>query len=63
MQKGVVKFFSEDGYGFVECEHLEEDVYVHMNDVSGPDLEEGQHLQFRLTENDHGFRARNVHRI
>ena len=32
--RGIVKWFSDKrGYGFIECNDLEKDVYVHFSDI------------------------------
>jgi CspA family cold shock protein len=70
MVKGTVAFFNEDGgYGFIEVEDNEEhdldddeDVYFHMQDVVGPDLEEGEVVEFEIEEADKGPRATDLER-
>jgi CspA family cold shock protein len=43
MATGTVDFFNDTGgYGFIKTEDSDEDVFFHMEDVGGPDLEEGQ---------------------
>ena len=37
MAKGTVDFFNDTGgYGFIETEDADEDVFFHMEDVGGP---------------------------
>ncbi|MFB6295424.1 MAG: cold-shock protein [Halobacteriales archaeon] len=57
-----VEFFNDDaGYGFIETDASEEeDVFFHMEEVSGPDLEEGQDLEFDIEQAPKGPRATNV---
>lgn len=32
--RGIVKWFSDKrGYGFIECNDLEKDVYIHFSDI------------------------------
>jgi len=43
MATGKVDFFNDTGgYGFIETDDADDDVFFHMEDVEGPDLEEGQ---------------------
>ena len=53
MKTGVVKFFnSEKGYGFITCEEIKEDIFVHFSniDVDGyKTLLEGQKVSFEIT--------------
>jgi len=64
MATGTVDFFNEQkGYGFIETEDHDEDVFFHMEDVGGPDLEEGQEIEFEIEEADKGPRATNVTRL
>jgi CspA family cold shock protein len=59
----VVHFNDQKGYGFIESEDADDDVFFHMEDVGGPDLEEGQEVSFDITEGDKGPRAANVERL
>jgi CspA family cold shock protein len=64
MAKGTVDFFNETGgYGFIDSEDSEEDVFFHMEDVGGPDLEEGQEVEFDIEQADKGPRAVNLQRL
>lgn len=64
MLTGEVVFFNEDGgYGFIESEDYDDDVYYHMAEIDGPDLEEGQKVEFEVEEADKGPRAENVTRL
>ncbi|MFB6073325.1 MAG: cold-shock protein [Halobacterium sp.] len=64
MATGTVDFFNEQkGYGFIETDDAEEDVFFHMEDVGGPDLEEGQEVEFDIEEAEKGPRATNVTRL
>jgi len=64
MAKGVVDFFKESGgYGFIETDESDEDVFFHMEDISGPDLEEGQELEFEIEQAEKGPRAVDVERL
>ncbi len=64
MATGTVAFFNErKGYGFIETEDADEDVFFHMEDVGGPDLEEGQEVEFEIEQADKGPRATNLTRL
>jgi len=47
----------------IETDDADEDVFFHMEDVGGPDLEEGQEVEFDIEEADKGPRATNVTRL
>ena len=64
MAKGTVTFFNDSkGYGFIETDDSEDDVFFHMDDIEGPDLEEGQEVEFDIQQTDKGPRAANVERV
>jgi CspA family cold shock protein len=61
MAKGTVDFFNDTGgYGFISTEDADEDVFFHMEDIGGPDLEEDQELEFDIEQAPKGPRATNV---
>ncbi len=63
MEQGKVKWFNaEKGFGFIEVEG-ENDVFVHFSAIQGEGfktLEEGQSVQFDVTEGARGPQAENV---
>ena len=64
MPTGTVVFFHDrKGYGFIETDDSDDDVFVHMDDVEGPDLEEGEEVEFDIEAADKGPRATNVTRL
>jgi CspA family cold shock protein len=64
MPTGTVDFFNDSGrYGFIETDESDEDVFFHMEDVGGPDLEEGQEVEFEIEQADKGPRAKNLERL
>jgi len=64
MAKGTVDFFNDTGgYGFIESDDADEDVFFHMEDVGEPDLEEGQEVEFEIEEAEKGPRAKNLVRL
>ena len=66
MKQGTVKWFNnEKGFGFIEVEG-EKDVFVHFSAISGDgfkSLEEGQNVEFEVTEGPKGPQAANVSKI
>ena len=61
MATGTVDFFNDTGgYGFIKTEESDEDVFFHMEDVGGPDLEEGQEVEFEIEDAPKGPRAKGV---
>ena len=65
MAKGKVKWFSnQKGYGFITSEDGK-DVFVHYSAVAGDGyktLEEGQEVNFEVTQGTKGEQATNVSR-
>jgi len=61
--QGIVKWFSaEKGYGFISREDGD-DVFVHYSAISGDgfkSLEQGQKVEFEVTEGRKGPQAANV---
>ena len=61
MATGTVEFFHDrKGYGFIETEDADDDVFFHMEDVGGPDLEEGEDVEFDIESSPKGPRATNL---
>jgi cold shock protein len=63
MTVGTVKWFNADkGYGFIQPESGE-DVFVHFSAIQGTgyrSLDEGQVVEFDITQGPKGARAANV---
>ncbi|MFB6093820.1 MAG: cold-shock protein [Halanaeroarchaeum sp.] len=63
MATGTVDFFHDrKGYGFIATEDADDDVFFHMEDIEGPDLEEGQDVEFDIDDAPKGPRAQNITR-
>ena len=64
MPKGKVKWFNKTkGYGFIESEEGDKDIFVHISAVKNSgmeDLEEGQELEFEIVENNGKTSAENL---
>ncbi len=63
MAQGKVKFFHDQkGYGFIEREDEEEDVFFHISEVTGnqTSIDEGESVEFEIEQADKGPRAINV---
>jgi len=61
---GKVKWFSDQkGYGFIECDGGEKDVFVHHTDIQiegFSTLAEGENVEFEIEEGPKGPKAKNV---
>lgn len=66
MQTGTVKWFNaEKGFGFIEIEGGN-DVFVHFSAIEGEgykSLDEGQRVQFNVTQGNRGPQAENVSKL
>ena len=64
MARGTVKWFSDQkGYGFVTPEDGSKDVFVHHTAIQGEgfkSLQEGQIVEFEITQGPKGPQATNV---
>ncbi len=62
--EGTVKWFdNKKGFGFIEPDDIQEDVFVHyscVNTEGFKTLREGQRVSFEVVEGDKGLRAANV---
>lgn len=65
-ERGKVKWFSNSkGYGFIERENGE-DVFIHYSALQGEgfkSLDEGQEVEFEVTQGDKGPQAANVVKV
>ncbi|HER44532.1 MAG TPA: cold-shock protein [Candidatus Eisenbacteria bacterium] len=67
MVVGKVKWFNESkGYGFIQQEENERDIFVHYSDIEGDGfrtLNEGDSVEFEPIEGPKGLQAKNVRKV
>ena len=67
MATGTVKWFNaEKGYGFIAVDGSNDDVFVHYSAIDAAgfrSLEEGQKVEFEITQGPKGQQADSVHII
>ncbi len=67
MQQGtIVRLFAEKGFGFIQREGQEKDLFFHTNEVVGTtfaELREGDRVSFEVGEGPKGPNAIKVNRI
>ena len=66
MAKGKVKWFNDaKGFGFIQVEGVDKDIFVHHTSIKADgfrSLNEGEDVEFELTEGPKGPKAENVMR-
>ena len=67
MAEGIVKWFSDKkGYGFIEQENGNGDIFVHYSSIDMPGfrtLAEGDKVNFEIENNERGSAAKNVVKV
>ena len=67
MTKGKVKWFNEQkGYGFITPDDGSKDCFVHHSSIKGEGfktLQEGDEVEFEITQGEKGPQASNVVKI
>jgi CspA family cold shock protein len=59
--EGTVKRWLDRGYGFIDADGMEDDVFVHNSELQGAfQLREGQRVEFDVEDSPKGPRALNV---
>jgi len=64
--QGIIEKMTEKGFGFIKHEDHEKGIFFHATSVVGADyndLNEGDKVEFELTETPRGLNASNVTRI
>ena len=63
METGSVKWFNQrKGFGFIEREGEEKDLFVHKTNVEG-DIQDGDKVEFEIGESEKGPSANKVKRV
>lgn len=56
----VSNFEPAKGYGFINMSDRSEDIFFHVSEYDGSDLEEGDHLEFDIKQGNEGLKAINI---
>ena len=56
----VARFFDQKGFGFTQPQGGGQDLLVHINEVEGGQLQEGDTVEFEATEGPKGPQASSV---
>ena len=63
METGTVKWFNQSkGFGFIERENEDKDLFVHMTEVEGR-INDGDKVEFELGETEKGPAAQKVKKV
>jgi|TARA_B100000530_G_C15607645_1_gene349025 CspA family cold shock protein len=56
----VARFFDQKGFGFIQPDGGGKDLFVHINEVEGGQLQEGDAVEYEATEGKKGPQASSV---
>ena len=63
MENGTVKWFNQTkGFGFIERENSEKDLFVHYTQVDG-NIRDGDKVEFEVAESEKGPTAAKVKKV
>ena len=63
METGNVKWFNQSkGFGFIERENEDKDLFVHMTEVQGQ-IRDGDKVEFETGETEKGLAAKSVKKV
>ncbi len=63
MENGTVKWFNQTkGFGFIERENADKDLFVHKTEVQG-NIRDGDKVEFEIGESEKGPNAVKVRKI
>ena len=67
MAQGVIKWFdNKKGFGFIAQDEGGQDVFVHFSAIAGEGfktLDEGDRVEFEVSQSDKGLKASNVTKL
>lgn len=66
MTQGTIARIMDKGYGFIKVEGQEKDLFFHSNELQNAafdDLQEGDNVEFEVTEGEKGPQAVNVSKV
>lgn len=66
MQTGTIAVLKDKGFGFIKIEDGEKDVFFHANELQNVqfnDLQEGDKVEFEVTEGQKGPQATQVSKV